>query len=160
MMFRIHTVQYHCHIGEALFLVQRLNLRQLTTIQLTGTCNKDCQVGNAIDNGSIGNDTHRHIVYDNVVVTATQFLYQIVQALVHEQFGRIGSNRTCRQDVQILMVAGRIDNIIYADGGIGKVVGQTRLVLSEVAAQGSLTDIHINKEYALLHIGKAHGQVA
>ena len=61
MVAYISTIEDQRHILQFTSLVDILDLRQHTTVELSGTYDEDGKVGNTVGNSSIGNHTVRHV---------------------------------------------------------------------------------------------------
>ena len=90
---------------ENLFLVQALQLGQVTTVNFRLTQDINGEVGNTIDDASIGNNLSRNIIYNHIIIHLLELFDTLFQAVAHQQFSRVRSHDAGRQDVKIALLA-------------------------------------------------------
>ena len=95
------TIQDNGHILKLTGTVNLFQIGQHTAVEAVGADNEDRQVGNAVGDSRIGNDTYRHVVDNDIVVLLAQRFDHGFQTFAEQQFCRIRSYRSCRNDIQV-----------------------------------------------------------
>ena len=156
----VYAVEDQSHVVETLLLIDALYVGELTTVELAGTDNEDGEVCHTVGNGCIGDDAHRHTIGHYIVITLAKLLYQLIQTGVQEEFGRVGRNGSCRDDVQSLHVGHMTYDIVHLHLLIGQIVGESHAVMLIVMRECSLADVHVEHHHTLLGKDEREGQVA
>lgn len=160
MVAGVHPVEDEGHVAELVLAVQLLHVGQLAAVEPSGAHHEDGEVADAVADGGVGHDTHRHVVGDDVVIAPAQLRHQLVQAAVHEQLGGVGRHGAGGDDVEVVVPGVGMYDVVHTDAVVGKEVGHARRVLVEVAAQGALADVEVHQHHLLLREHEAHGEVA
>lgn len=153
------SVQDEGHVVQLLAAVDLFEFRQHAAVEFTYPYHEDGEVGNSVGDGSIGDDSYRYVIDEDIVVTGTELGNQFFQPFAQQQFGRIRSGRTGRNQIQVLAYAVFLDNLIEVCL-TGQVGGHPfGMVFLGPATQGALADIEVDQDDFLLGLGKAGRQV-
>ena len=112
--------------------------------------NEDGHVGDAIKQIGIADQSHRRGIDDDVLVALAQLGEQFFYARTLQQLGWVRRNSTTGDEVQILMLAARNDDIVKRHFGLRQIIGQMPLGLqAEIGRQHRFTDIHTYQHHFL-----------
>lgn len=154
------SVEDHAHLTELALIVEGLDLGEHTTVEASGTNDKDGEVGYTAHDGGVGHDAKRHTVHDDVVELRAQLMDERVEAGVHEEFDGIGGN-WARGDHRYATGGGGED-VGYSELIVGEIVGETGGLAaeSEAVAEGAFADIGVDHHYPFACGGEHTGEVA
>ena len=92
------------------------------TLEQRGADNKECTVGQFLNNGRIGHYFDGRTVYEDIIVFWPYFINQVAEALLFEQFCGIGGNNTYGQNTETQLVFVRHYNTVDIIGIFGQIV--------------------------------------
>ena len=154
------TIEDKRHVVELAAAVNLLELGQHAAVELAYAYHEDGEVGHAVGDGGIGDDAHRYVIDEDVVVTGAELGNEFFEAFAQQQLGWVRGQRAGRDGVEVVAQGVLLDYLV--DGGLaGEVRGHPFHVAFavDVATQGTLADIEVDEDDFLLGLGKAGGQV-
>ena len=126
--------------------MQALEVGQEATVDLAVAHDVNREVGNTVHDAGIGNHLGRHVVDNDVVVLLAQFLNQLVQAVAHQQLGRVGQTHTGGHHIDVVVVLARDDE--FADVGDTSIQVRGQTFSARCMIEGrlrTLTDIGVDQ---------------
>ena len=129
------------------FLIELIHIKEQSLIGLVRSQHHNGCISHTFHYIGIRDHSQWHIVKENVFVTFTEFGNQIFQSGAHQQFSRIGRNRTGENDIKIRGSCISMDNVIHRVSLARKIIGNADTGTdAKNFKQGSLSDIQVNND--------------
>ena len=89
---------------------------------------EDRHIGYAVQMIGVAHESHRSGIHDDIVIPFAQFGEQLFHAVRLQQLRRIGRNSAARDQVEVLMLAARHDDILYRCFRFRQIIRQVSFV--------------------------------
>ena len=124
------------------------------------SANEERHIGNAVQQIGIADEGNRSGIDDDVIVAFTQFCEELLYPIGLDQLRRIRWNRSARNDIQVLMLATRYDDIVDGDIGFSQIIGQVPLGRQvEIGSQHRFADVETYQCHFLTQDSEREGDV-
>ena len=156
----LRAVEDNCHIRKGFLIIEFLKLRKLSLIHSSSSYYEHCKVSDTVRYSCISNDTYRHVIHNDNVISLSKLGYHLIKSLIHQELSRIWSLSSSWDIIHIVKLVTLENNVVKLNICIIQIVCNTYSVtITQMRGHCCLTDIKVHHTHLLASQCKTCSQV-